>query len=63
MLLPSGELFTDVVLVSRPLDGVVVREPDITDINRYKEFSQHRGVLQAMWEELAGQVVHRDQLC
>ena len=21
-----------------------------------------RGVLQAMWEELAGQVVHRDQL-
>jgi len=33
-----------------------------------KEFSQHvhnvfdRGVLQAMWEELAGKVVHRDQL-
>jgi len=35
-----------------------------------KAFSQHtyspnvvvRGVLQAMWEELAGKVVHRDQL-
>jgi len=27
-----------------------------------KKFSQHRGVLQAMWEELVGQVVHCDQL-
>ena len=36
-------------------------------VYRLKEFSQlhnavDRGVLQAMWEELAGKVGHRDQL-
>jgi len=32
----------------------------------YNEFSQHnvadRGVIQTLWEELAGEVAHRDQL-
>ena len=40
----------------------------VTDKLLYKEFSQHAhnvvddNVLQAMWEELVGKVVHRDQL-